>query len=155
MEVCRMEVLCGGWISTARIVVGMVPSCPTSSIRSWRGWGRVRRRWRSTPIISIVFSCWACIDDNTFELKCLELKSPTGLSTIPSSPLQGLLENTWKKFSDGEEIKWIVEKWLREVEHEVFDTGIQNLVPHLQKCNDLNGWLNEAVEKKYDITEEN
>ncbi|KAG8230539.1 hypothetical protein J437_LFUL008362 [Ladona fulva] len=37
-----------------------------------------------------------------------------------------------------------IENLLREAEHEVFDTGIKNLVPRLQKCIDLIG---EYVEK--------
>ncbi|KAG8228653.1 hypothetical protein J437_LFUL008304 [Ladona fulva] len=44
-----------------------------------------------------------------------------------------------KIISDDEEVKEMVEKWLREVEREVLDTGMQNLVPRLQKCIDLKG----------------
>lgn len=49
-----------------------------------------------------------------------------------------------ENFSDDEEVKETVEKWLKEVEREFFDTGIQKLLSRLQKCIDLNG---DYVEK--------
>jgi hypothetical protein len=39
-------------------------------------------------------------------------------------------------------------KWLKELAVEVYETGIQKLVPRLQKCLDLD---DDYVEKKFNI----
>jgi len=40
---------------------------------------------------------------------------------------------------ESQEAEEIVKKWLKELAVETYDTGIQKLVPRLQKCFNLNG----------------
>jgi histone-lysine N-methyltransferase SETMAR len=49
-----------------------------------------------------------------------------------------------KRFSNDQEVEEAVKNWLKELAVEVYDTGIQKLVPRLQKCLDLDG---DYVEK--------
>jgi histone-lysine N-methyltransferase SETMAR len=53
-----------------------------------------------------------------------------------------------KRFSNDQEVEKAVKKWLKELAVEVYDTGIQKLVPRLQKCLDLD---DDYVEKKFNI----
>jgi histone-lysine N-methyltransferase SETMAR len=53
-----------------------------------------------------------------------------------------------KRFSNDQEVEIAVKKWLKELAVEVYDTGIQKLVPQLQKCLDLD---DDYVEKKFNI----
>ncbi|KAG8225811.1 hypothetical protein J437_LFUL005618 [Ladona fulva] len=50
-----------------------------------------------------------------------------------------------KNFSGNKEAKGTVEKWLREVKCDVFDTGIQNLAPRLQKCINMNATVKQLL----------
>jgi hypothetical protein len=43
---------------------------------------------------------------------------------------------------------WRLRKWLKELAVEVYDTGIQKVVPRLQKCPDLD---DDYIEKLFNI----
>lgn len=49
-----------------------------------------------------------------------------------------------KRFADDEELKEAVLKWFQDLERNVYEEGIQKLLPRLKKCIDLNG---DYVEK--------
>jgi hypothetical protein len=53
-----------------------------------------------------------------------------------SSPKQKF---RWEKFDDDDEMQEAVMTWFKEQEADVYDSGIQKLVPRLNKCLDNAG----------------